>query len=248
MKRLAIILGFMLVGALSAHADTPAEQLTHGNDAYQRGDYAAAATAYNQIVSSGSGTAGVYFNLGTAQLKAGQRGSAILSFERALRLDPSDADAAFNLAEAQKGNIDKIIGATEEAPLIERLGAQVPERAAGLAFLLAWLIGHGILLARWFWRRSSVVLGWAGGAALAAALLLGPLFALGAWERSHSPYAIVVTQMAPVREGPAKDFKATFEIHEGLKVRVLRNENGFVRIRLPNGTEGWVDDHQAATI
>ena len=38
----------------------------------------------------------------------------------------------------------------------------------------------------------------------------------------------------------ARDFKGAFELHEGLKVRVVRREQDFLRVRLPNGLEGWV--------
>jgi tetratricopeptide (TPR) repeat protein len=231
-----------------AGAAQPSGALAEGNAAYQKGDYAAAAAAYQKLVDSGVASADVYFNLGTAQLKSGQRGAAILSYERALRMDPGDADAAFNLAEAQKGNIDKIVGASEEAPLLERLGSQIPVNTAGLVFLTAWLFGNIALLLRWFRRGPASLLAWVGWTGVLIALVAAPLFALGAWNRASSPYAIVVSATAPVREGPASDFKAAFEVHEGLKVRVVRRENGFLRIHLLNGTEGWVADRDAPII
>lgn len=234
---------FVIAALLLSHAAwaEPGGALAEANAAYQKGDYAAAAAAYQKVIDGGAASADLYFNLGTAQLKAGQRGLAILAFERALRLDPTDADAAYNLGEAQKANIDKIVGASEEAPLLERLGAQIPVTLTGVVFLAAWLFGNAALLLRWFRRGPVALLGWAGWTAILVALLAGPLFALGAWNRAHSPYAVVVSATAPVREGPASDFKASFEVHEGLKVRVVRSESGFVRIHLLNGTEGWVD-------
>jgi uncharacterized protein YgiM (DUF1202 family) len=84
--------------------------------------------------------------------------------------------------------------------------------------------------------------------AVSVAVVTGAFFALGAWDRSHSPYAIVVSPSAAVREGPASDFKSAFEIHEGLKVRIVRKDQGFLRIRLPNGIEGWVSEKDAPTI
>ena len=45
---------------------------------------------------------------------------------------------------------------------------------------------------------------------------------------------------APVREGPGEGFKPAFEVHEGLKLRVLGSDDGHLRVRLANGAEGWV--------
>jgi tetratricopeptide (TPR) repeat protein len=245
LRRIGVIAAILLTRVAVAESGA---MLAEANAAYQKGDYSGAAAAYQKLIDGGVATADTWFNLGTAQLKAGQRGAAILSFERALRLDPGDADAAFNLAEAQKANIDKIVGASEEAPLFERLAAQIPVNLTGLVFLAAWLFGNAALLLRWFRRGPVALLGWVGWTAMLVAVVAGPLFGLGAWDRQHSPYAIVVSPTAAVREGPASDFKASFEVHEGLKVRVVRRENGFVRIHLLNGTEGWVNDHDVPTI
>jgi tetratricopeptide (TPR) repeat protein len=250
MKRglLAILFSGVVLAATARAASSSDPTLTQANEAYQHGDYARAATQFQQLIDKGVVTADMYFNLGTAELKAGQRGAAILAFERALRLDPADGDAAFNLAEAQKGNIDKIVGTSEEEPLLERLGARIPVGTLGLVFLVTWLAGNLALMARWYVGQRLAWLGLLGSIALSVSLVTGAFFALGAWDRSHSPYAIVVSPSAAVREGPAGDFKSAFEIHEGLKVRIVRQDQGFLRVRLPNGIEGWVSEKDAPII
>jgi tetratricopeptide (TPR) repeat protein len=243
------VLALFLFSDRSARADTDrASLLAQANDAYQHGDYALAAIDYQRLVEEGVTTPDVYFNLGTARLKAGDRGEAILAFERALKLDPSDADAAFNVAEAEKGNIDKIVGTSEEEPLLERIGSHVPVGTLGMVFLLTWVAGNIALMVRWLLGRRASILGVLGGLAVAIAILSGPVFFIGAWERSHSRYAVVTSPSAAVREGPAADFKSAFEIHEGLKVRIVRREQGFIRVRLANGIEGWVSEKDAPTI
>ena len=53
---------------------------------------------------------------------------------------------------------------------------------------------------------------------------------------------------APVREGPGEAFKPAFEIHEGLKVRVVGSDDGHLRVRLANGAEGWVSGRDVVEI
>ena len=42
-------------------------------------------------------------------------------------------------------------------------------------------------------------------------------------------------------EFPKESAKVSFEVHAGLKVRVLESSGKFVRIRLSNGKEGWTE-------
>lgn len=247
MKRALIAL--VLLGASAAQAQTaPSELWDAANRHYQAGEYAQAAQSYEQLVQAGVATADVYFNLGTAELKAGRRGAAVLAFERAARLDPSDADVAFNLAEARRGIVDKVVGAREEEPLVERIGSRVNANAVGAAFLAAWVLGLAMLALRPFVRRGRGALLGGGVAAVAAALVLGALLSAAAWTETRARYAVVVAPVAGVREGPAADFKAAFEVHEGLKVRVVGEERRFLRVRLPNGLEGWVDPNEVQVI
>lgn len=246
MKRVLWLL-VVLSAATNAWAADPQSLLGTASTAFQAGKYDEAMAAYREAVEAGANSADLQFNLGTSALRAGRRGEAILAFERALRLDPDDADAAFNLAEASKGNIDKIVGAREEAPLLERLGARVPA-SVGHLFVASWWIALAALFLRSRVPRHATLLAFAGGLSLLVATVSGALAWSCAYHRSTSRHAIVVAASTAVREGPAADFKAAFEIHEGLKVRVVRRENDFVRVRLPNGVEGWVDVREVPPI
>lgn len=240
----AVVRGLLVSVFLCAPAwaavNDPEGVLTAGNTAYQSGEYAKAAKLYRQLATGGFESGDLFYNLGTAELRAGRRGEAILWFERALRLEPHDGDVQFNLAEARRGNIDKVVGAREEATLVERVGERVPVTATGAAFVGAWLLAFAALIIRRLQSRARSVLlsvGLVSGVvAVASAVLLWTAW----WQRTQVRHAVVVAASSAVREGPASDFRTAFEIHEGLKVRVVREKDGFLRVRLPNGSEGWV--------
>ncbi len=87
------------------------------NIQYAEGNYAQAATQYEQILANLPSTdvadlpsdyAVVYYNLGNAYFKQGELAQAILAYERALRLQPSLQDAKHNLQFAQSRIIDNI--------------------------------------------------------------------------------------------------------------------------------------------
>ena len=71
----AVLFAAMAVEAAPAAAAEPSEILDAGNAAYRRGDYAAAATAYEELRSAGHGSADLLYNLGNAYLKGGDLGT-----------------------------------------------------------------------------------------------------------------------------------------------------------------------------
>lgn len=69
-----------------------------GHCAYQRKDYAEAASAFRVCLALASETAEVYYNYALAQLGLQQTQRALKAFDQALRLKPDFAAAAFNRA------------------------------------------------------------------------------------------------------------------------------------------------------
>jgi Ca-activated chloride channel family protein len=66
-------------------------RVRQGNEAYRRGDFAAAAQAYRDVDS-----ALAHYNRGNALAKAGQYPQAIAAYDEALRRQPGMADAIYN--------------------------------------------------------------------------------------------------------------------------------------------------------
>jgi tetratricopeptide (TPR) repeat protein len=206
---------------------------------YLAGDYDGAARGWRALVDEGWESVGLHLDLGNALLRLGFRGRAIASYQRALALDPGDADVQANLEQARAQNVDRLVGEAQP-PLHLRVLARTPDRVALALFGLAWS-AFWLLL----WLRSRGSRGarrWLGPAALLAALLAvagGALLAGKAAER-RTPSAVVIAPVAPVREGPSRTLKPAFELHEGTTVRVLEAQGDAARVKLLNGLEGWV--------
>ena len=80
---------------------------------YAEERYADAACVYQQIIAEEGVAAEVYYNLGNCYYKLDNIALSILSYERALRLDPSDSDTKTNLALARGKTQDKVAPASE---------------------------------------------------------------------------------------------------------------------------------------
>jgi tetratricopeptide (TPR) repeat protein len=253
MRSLAVVLFWLLWPALATgqvtRVLTPAEAdaaFRAANDACLKDDSATCIDGFEKLLVAGYGGVDLEYNLGTAYLKKGRLGYAVLHLERALRLDPSDADARANLERAQKMRVDKLVGAPEETGGQEPWTAQIVSHTSGdrwaLAFLLLWgLGGLGLVLRRLVQaggRRTLVLLSCLLLVVAALPCLVVTAVHYHVRERAHE--AVVVASSLSVREGPTDAAKAPFEVHEGLKVRVVDQEGGFRRVRLSNGLQGWV--------
>lgn len=253
MRRTALVLALALACALApvAAGAAGAADLPHtraeaelvfrdANEAFLAKDYEKALEGYRRVVEAGYGTAEVQYNLGNAALEGGHLGEAVLAYQRALRLDPLFEDAKANLAVARARNVDKLVGASDGPPFLERVARALPPAPVTWAFLGAWLLLFGALLLRRFAPRARLALTLAAAVGLLGSVGLGSLLGVTAWYRERMPEGVVLEKVVEVRKGPAPRFESGFEVHEGLTVRLLDTDGPYVRVRLANGLEGWV--------
>ena len=250
MRRLALALAFGAVAfaalafeARPARADRLEEAWKRGNDAYLHGDYDAAVAAYEELDRQDVVSPDLFFNLGDAYFKKGALGPAIWAFERAAALDPDDDDIRFNLEQSRKLAArqaqDKIEGEDRDPAWIRVVTSLSPSTETWI-FLSLYLGLFVVLFAR---RRASddarPALG-ASAAILAGVTLLAGGALAGRAVLERVPFGVVLPDALAVKEGADVNYKTGFQIHAGLRVRLLERDQDWLRIRLANGLEGWV--------
>ncbi|MDO4802500.1 MAG: BatD family protein, partial [Prevotellaceae bacterium] len=103
-----IFLTIMSASILTASAVTKSD----ADSAYVHEEYDEAIQIYEKLLKQGD-DANVYFNLGNAYYRNKDYTHAILNYERALLLNPGDADIRFNLDMARAKTIDRIVPKSE---------------------------------------------------------------------------------------------------------------------------------------
>jgi tetratricopeptide (TPR) repeat protein len=246
---LTAILAATLLGQSYYTPEEAQELFTQANEAYAREDYATARDGYEKLIAHGQGGPDVLYNLGTTYLAQGELGRATLALERAWKQGGRAPDLEANLALARAQQKDKVEGTVVEEDFLTRVVKATPGERVGYVFLGSWVAGFGLLLLFRFLtpgRRSwAVVL---AVLALIVALPTGALLGAHMWVASTVREAVVLPKVMEVREFPKEGAKSPFQIHEGLKVRVLEEAGRYVRIRLPNGLEGWAEREGVAEI
>ena len=163
------------------------------------------------------------------------------SWLRALRArTPPTPTRRANLEAARAQQRRPVVGAAEP-PLHERLAVRTGDLTAVLLFGAAWIAFWGLLWLRSRATRSRrrLARGRRPPRRRCSRSSAGALLAWKADDR-RLPTAVVVSAVAPVREGPARTLKPAFELHEGTVVRVLEARGDLARVRLANRLEGWV--------
>ena len=241
----------LLFAAGPARADRVDEAWKHGNDAYFRGDYPGAVAAYEQLDHQGISSADLSYNLGVAYFRLGQLGRAIWAFERAAALDPEAEDARFNLEQARKladrRAIDKIEGAQRDPAWIRLVTAFTTSAQTWLFFTL-YLGCFALLFLRRRAAEDARAPLSAGAAILGVAAVLAGAALAGRGVLERIPFAIVLPDVVPVKEGADPNYRTSFEIHAGLRVRLVERDQDWIRIRLANGLEGWVRDQDVGRL
>jgi tetratricopeptide (TPR) repeat protein len=210
-----------------------------GNQAFAQDDYPKARAAFERLLAHGYGGADVHYNLGTVELAQADLGHAVLDLLRARREGGAAQDVEANLALARAKQLDKVIGAQLEDSVWVNMAQQTSSRAVGFTFLIAWLLAFAALLARRLLRGARFALGAVCAGAFTVAAVTGTFLAFQAYLAQARVEAVVVDKTLPAHDLPDAEAKVAFEVHAGLEVRLGEQVGTFVRIRLPNGLEGW---------
>jgi tetratricopeptide (TPR) repeat protein len=217
-----------------AGAATPPtqERLQRAATAYSRGDYAAAITGYEALTEQGL-SAALFYNLANSYAQAGQSGRAILNYERALRLAPSDADIRGNLELVRKEK-----GLFQEERSVQQRFVDLLGLNQWIVLLVASLVflAQALLLPSALALKRSLRYGLAG-----AALLFGGLAAVGvAGQYGNWQDGVVIASEARLRISPFDGAASVGMIQEGRLLRPGKRYNEYVLITDESGRSGWL--------
>jgi tetratricopeptide (TPR) repeat protein len=244
LRRLGLVLILMLVSAGSSFAANVPADFAAANELYARGNFAAAATAYEQILQSGAQSVPLLFNCGNAEFKAGHLGRAIVAFRRAALLEPRAAELRANLAFVR----NQVSGSSQHPGRWQDWFSLLTlNEGAVLTAVLLWVLFALLAIRqirpalvprlRAFTRATAVL------TVCSAAVL-----ALQATAHFNASVAVVTGPEATARSGPLDDAQSVFTIHDGAELRVLDRHDGWVQAADAAGKIGWLNTSQVTVM
>ena len=236
------LLACALVAGIAPLASQPAATLARAQDHYARGDHAAALAAYDSVAVTHR-SAALLFNIGNCHMKLDDVPRAILHYERAIRLQPGAEDIQANLDHARSLVVDRVneLPAFSLGSLWDRLrgGRDVDQwarRSLWLCLLTFLLAAAALLLGRQLWRRVLFATAALGLLSTVTAMVLAAHRIAEVKDRSE---AIIMRPKVDVLGEPRAGATTVFVLHEGTKVSVLQEQDGWYEVKLGNGSVGW---------
>jgi len=221
-----------------------AEKFKDANALYNQGKYAEAIDIYESILDKGMHSSELYFNLGNANYKLNNIAPSIYYYEKSLLLNPNDKEVKNNLAFAQNMTIDDI----EQVPEVglSKLFKNIVNRASVNTWAYISVSGvflFVILFLTYHFSQATSNKRSAFIVSLLAIIVSIVTFFMALkkdeFERNYQP-AIVFAEEIKVKTEPNQRSEESLRLHEGTKVQVIDTLNNWKKIKLANGSTGWV--------
>ena len=232
----------------SVVAADPANITVRAEQLYNEGQYADALSLFETLTTSPE----ALYNAGNCHYKLGDLAYAILYYERALLLDPSDEDVRSNLALVQGMTVDKLDN--KEYFLLKRWFDQLRdlqgERAwsyTTIALFSIFLIGAFLFF---FGKVSRLKqLGFYGALLTLLLFIFSMTLASSAKDKlTERNRAVITSATITLRSSPDKSGTELFILHEGTVVSIESSLSGWLEIELRDGRVGWVEESHLVVI
>ncbi|MCD8313789.1 MAG: BatD family protein [Bacteroidales bacterium] len=213
--------------------------------AYTEGQWQDAVSDYEMIASLGLESPALYCNIGNSYFKIQDYPHAILNYERALKLDPSYADARFNLDIANNLIQDRIDAVPEFVlkSWVRHLCYKLDSNGWAIICIVLFAVFLAMLLmfllsARTGARRAGFF------TAIVTLCLTALTLWFSLWQKSDyekADSAIVMRPVSTVKSSPSAEVSTDlFILHEGTKVTILDEVGSWRNISLADGRQGWM--------
>ena len=243
---ISILLAVMVLPLMAANAN-----IDKANQAYKQELYNEALQLYLQEAKETGVSSALYCNIGDTYYRLKDNVHAVLYYERALVLDPSNSDARFNL-DFVRGKMQLPDDAGDSwfsnwvDQTVSRLSSNAWAVIAIITFLLflagvaAYLFLDNVLMRK---------IGFFGGALLLVATILANLAAFHVYHKATSGNAAIIMPESVVlstapREARDKDEEA-FSLQQGTRVEIIDSITGkdsgkWLQISTAGGHKAWL--------
>ena len=222
---LLVLLTLISIPSLSA-ADTASLAL-QADSAYNREDYRAAIDLYRAAIAADGPSTVVYYNPGNAYYRNDNIGKAVVAYERALRIDPTNDQARQNLSFVRSRIQDR---PEDDSTFLANLHRSIRNSMHANGWAVAALVIFALLLGAvaLYIFAPGVTLrktGFFGGVVLVFVFIYALVLARdsAAHARSHESAVVVVpmTQLSSVPRAAASGDNRVVPIHEGTTVEIV---------------------------
>lgn len=230
---------------------------------YDKGDYSKALELYQALEKDKGTSAELYYNKGQCYVRVGDLGQAMLCYQRALRLDPSNGKARANMNyvaskvnDANKAELQgkKVSVSPDEPSFFGTLKYYITRRHlsdtwgwwAGVLFALSCVCAALYIFSRSVLIRKIGFFGGLSALGLSVIFLIFALTAATASER-HDDGVVTAYKVQLKSEADAGSKKAGMPLTQGTVMEILDRKGGkeeaaeWYKVRLNSSYVGWIE-------
>lgn len=238
--------------AVAAAALSGEQLAVQADSAYLADNYRLAEELYVKALQAGGSSSILFYNLGNAYYRQGNLGKSIVNYERALKLDPTNADARANLDFVNSKITDKQIidnGSYMQSIWEGTVGFFRADTWAVIALVL-FAIFLGAVAVYIFSSAVTVKkAGFFGGLVVFVLTVGAVIISFAAANRVNSNnYAIILPPASQLSTSPREarsNAEQAFLLHEGTKVEIIDSianpgEGMWYEVMVGRGERAWV--------
>lgn len=213
--------------ATTALEQTRGDLAHRADSAYSQDNFVLAEQLYLESIRRDGSSSTIFYNLGNAYYRQGNLGKAIVNYERALKLDPTNSDARDNLEFVKAKITDRQI---DEGSIMTTLWNNIVNTFKADTWAWIAVILFALFLAGAFtYMLSSVVairkLSFFGGIIVFILCAAAIIISFAAANRiTDNNYAIILPPSAQLSTTPREartQAEEAFLLHEGTKVEIV---------------------------
>lgn len=236
----------LLVFGSPVFSKSPGEkELVMANQSYTNHQYEAARALYEDLLLRGYSSSDLHYNTGNTYFRLNQIGKAILHYEKAIKLNPHNQDAHFNLKIANLKVASKIVPMSEF--FLVKWGKAILQIFEFDSWAIAQIIFGFIMLIAlclYLFNSSSSMqkFGFYTGVLSLGLMVLCGIFAWGEKSSLHAHhYGIILADSYSLRSEPSEKSKEILTVKEGVKFVRLETIGRWNQIQLSDGNIGWIE-------
>jgi tetratricopeptide (TPR) repeat protein len=239
---LLFVIAFVMTSVTKAQ--NPEQLLTKANTLYNNNAYDSAVVVYESIINKGYSSATLYYNLGNTYYKLRNYPMAILYYEKSLKLDPNNEETKHNIEIANAFISDKI----EAVPdlFIKTWWNKLSNTFSANVWAVITLVTFGLLLVSlyfYFTAKTRTIKKSMFFVGLILIIVNISSFSISANKYNYlksNDEGIVMASTITVKSSPSSTSVDLFVLHEGSKVKVLDTADNWDKIKIANGSIGWI--------
>lgn len=255
---LLVAWGTQRAAGRTAPQSSLADSLARANRLYEAQRFREARDLYRRLLARADTPSALrgplHFNLGTTEARLGALGEGILHLERARHYLGNVPEIIRNL-EIARSRIETPVaelprpfwGRWSES-VVDAIGSRGLFYAGVGAYLVALLLAGLALIrsetrgerSRWLPLLATISL------LIALVGAVGGLWS--SYERAAESGGVVLVESAALRADPDAAAAADRRISEGVRVEIRERDGVWMRVRLPDGQEGWIRAEEVSAI